>query len=271
MLIMKKIVGVKFDNVKQIFCYDPNGLRVYKNSHVIARRDGNLDFGIVVNIREYEKNIELPKLIRFASFSDRKKNEANKKFELEALKICKDLIKKYAINMKLISTKVTFDAAKIIFYFVADKRIDFRLLVKELSKIFKAKIEMKQLGVRDEARYICSMGICGRSLCCNRFVKEFDTVSIKMAKDQGVSLSPMKISGSCGRLLCCLKYEQDVYEDLNKNIPQVNSMVKTPDGIGKVLITNVLLQTVKVVFIGENPADTVIKIYPLEQVESLPN
>lgn len=268
---MRKVIGVRFDNTKQIYCYDPNGLRINKNSCVIARHEGNLDYGVVVNIREYEKNIELPKIIRFASYSDKKKYESNKRFELHAIKTCKNIIKKHSLKMKLVNAKVTFDTSKIIFYFVSEKRVDFRSLVKELAKLFKMKIEMKQLGVRDEAKNICSMGICGRPLCCNKFLKEFDTVSIKMAKDQGISLNPMKISGNCGRLLCCLKYEEDVYENLNKNVPPVNSIVNTPDGKGKVLITNVLLQTVKVIFIGENPADTVIKVYPLDKITFLNN
>lgn len=266
---MRKIISVRFDNLRQVYCYDSNGLRIYKNNCVIARHEGNLDYGIVVNVMESKKSIDLPKIIRLASYSDKKKYEANKRFESYAIKVCKNTIRKYALKMKLINAKLNFDGTKIVFYFVSEKRVDFRELVRDLARLFKIKIEMKQLGVRDEAKNIPSMGICGRPLCCNKFIKQFDTVSIKMAKDQGISLSPMKISGNCGRLLCCLKYEENIYEELNKNIPPVNSIVKTPDGEAKVIITNVLLQSVKVIFIGETPADTMIKVYPLDKVTIL--
>lgn len=266
---MKKIIGIKFDGLKQIYCYDSNGLKISKNQPVIVNHEGNLNYGTVVNITQYQKKIALPKIIRIANVSDKKKYTANKNFETYALKLCREKIKKYNLKMKLINARLTFDSSKIIFYFVSEKRIDFRQLLKDLARAFKIKIELRHIGVRDETKNIPSIGICGRPLCCNKFLRQFDTVSIKMAKDQGLSLNPMKVSGNCGRLLCCLKYEQDVYDELNKNAPQINSIVKTPDGEGKVMLVNILAQTVKVIFVSENSSDIDIKIYPLEKIQLL--
>jgi len=265
---MKKIAGIKFENSKIIY-YEVGFLKVIKNNYVIARYNGCLDFGKIMSLFETNKNVKLPRIVRVASSYDKKKYLENKKTEKSVKNICMQKINKYKLKMKLIDAHLTFDKMRIVFYFMAETRIDFRNLVRELSHDLKIKIEMKQIGVRDEARSMPTIGICGRPLCCNKFLKQFKTVSIKMAKDQGLSLSPMKISGNCGRLLCCLSYEQETYDKLNKNIPAVDSIIITPDGKGKVLSVNILTQKIKVIFFGDSPAETITRVYPVSKIKIL--
>lgn len=264
---MKNILVVKFDNTRQPYYYDANNKQISPNDNVIVRHEGYLNYGTVKNIKLCNKNIALPKIIRIANDYDKQKYLDNKKFEKRALDFCRSQIKKYDLKMKLIGAHLTFDKSKIIFSFIAEKRVDFRILLKDLVHEFKIKIELKHVGVRDETKNIPSIGICGRPLCCNKFLTKFDTVSIKMAKNQGLSLNSMKVSGNCGRLLCCLNYEEKTYEELGKNTPSVGSIVKTPDGNGKVIFVNVLMQTVKVAVNNEKSDDLAIKIYPLNEIE----
>ena len=264
---MRKIVGIKFDGENQIFFYDAGTLRIYRNNPVITRYDGYISYGIVSNVIETNDNKKkLPSVVRLASFTDKKKHESNKRFENYVTETFRSTTKKYGLKLKLTNTRVTFDRTKIIFYFFSDKRVDFREFVRELARLFKTRIEMRQMGVRDEARNTPSIGICGRPLCCNKFLREFDNVSTQMAKDQGMSLNSVKISGNCGRLLCCLKYEEDMYLELIKNAPEISSIINTPNGQAKVLAVNILAQTAKVIF-----DDSSVKIYPFNVINAMGN
>ncbi len=247
---MVQIVGIRFKRVGKIYYFDPAGLKITTDMHVVVETARGLEMGqVVIATREIEeKNVVQPlkKVIRIATEEDFKKAEGNKKKEKEAFDICLKKIKEHKLNMKLIEVEYTFDLNKVLFYFTADGRIDFRELVKDLASIFKTRIELRQIGVRDEAKMLGSYGICGRNLCCSQFLGDFAPVSIKMAKEQGLSLNPTKISGTCGRLMCCLKYEQDAYEDLLKVTPNVGAIVKTPSGNGVVESVNLLKCKLKV-------------------------
>ncbi|MCQ1531816.1 PSP1 domain-containing protein [Lutispora saccharofermentans] len=247
---MIKVVGVRFKKAGKIYYFDPDGLDIRKGDNVIVETIRGIEFGnAAVGIREVtEENIVAPlkKVLRVATAEDCVKYEENKSKEGEAFKICLEKIKNHDLGMKLIDVEYTFDNNKIIFYFTADGRVDFRELVKDLAAVFKTRIELRQIGVRDEAKMLSGIGPCGRALCCASFLGEFEPVSIKMAKEQSLSLNPTKISGICGRLMCCLKYEQDVYEEVRKVLPKVGALVETAEGKGEVIESSVLYESVKV-------------------------
>ena len=245
---MNNVVGIKFRKPGKIYFFDSGDLNVEKNQHVIVETSLGEEFGTIVTVPKNIDKITTPlkKIIRIATNEDIKNYEINKSKEPDALKICQEKIKKHNLDMNLIEVEYKFDGSKILFYFTADGRIDFRDLVKDLASIFKTRIELRQIGVRDEIRRIGGNGICGRELCCCSFLGNFDTVSIKMAKEQNIALNPSKISGSCGRLMCCLKYEQDVYEEKLSRLPKVGAIVKTVDGEGTVESLETLKEVVKV-------------------------
>ena len=249
---MRKIVGIRFRTAGKVYYFDPLQFEIKKGDHVIVETARGIEYGTAVgNIRELDEekiNQPLKPVIRIATERDDKQQADNKRKEKEAFQICLEKIKKHNLEMKLIDTEYTFDNNKILFYFTADGRIDFRELVKDLSSVFKTRIELRQIGVRDETKILGGMGICGRALCCHTFLSEFAPVSIKMAKEQNLSLNPTKISGVCGRLMCCLKNEEETYEELNRRLPNVGDYVTTDDGYkGEVHSVNVLRQLVKVV------------------------
>ncbi len=249
---MIKVVGVRFRNVGKIYYFSPKNLHIEADDHVIVETARGVEYGKVVFApREVEddKVVQpLKEVIRIATPKDDEREEQNRKKEKEAYKICLKKIREHGLAMKLIDTEYTFDNNKVLFYFTADGRIDFRQLVKDLASIFKTRIELRQIGVRDETKILGGMGICGRELCCHTYLTEFAPVSIKMAKEQNLSLNQTKISGVCGRLMCCLKNEQETYEELNKKLPSTGDLVTTPDGLqGNVQSVNVLRQLVKVV------------------------
>ena len=261
------MVSVKFDYLKQIFFYDPGNFWVYKNLPVIANKDNNLEYGFVTRLDKINKKNILPRLIRVATPSDTKKYHDNKKFECYAFNLCKHKIKKFGLKMKLIKSHLTFDGRKIIFLFTAEEHINFKLIARELSRIVRTKIEFRYIGVRNEAANISAIGICGRPLCCNKFLSKFSDISISMAKEQGMTLHPAKISGNCGKLLCCLKYEKDMYDKLKSNAPKVGDTVQTIDGIGKVFKINLLTQQIKVSFKEENRNGDLFDIYKICDVK----
>ena len=247
---MVKVAGVRFKNAGKVYYFDPDGLAVGLGEHVIVETARGLEFGTVTmditEIREEEIMQPLKKIVRIADEDDIKRHDENEKKKEKALKQCQEKIEKHGLEMKLIDVEYTFDNNKIIFYFTADGRVDFRELVKDLASVFKMRIELRQIGVRDEAKMLGGIGSCGKSLCCSSWLSDFEPVSIKMAKVQNLSLNPTKISGICGRLMCCLKYENDVYMELRKGLPDNGEKVKTRDGMGKVVETNILESKVKV-------------------------
>lgn len=249
---MRKIIGIRFRTAGKVYYFDPLDFDIKKGDHVIGETARGIEYGTVVgDIKELEEekiNQPLKPVIRIAKERDDRQQADNKIKEKEAFQICLEKIKKHNLEMKLIDTEYTFDNNKILFYFTADGRIDFRELVKDLASVFKTRIELRQIGVRDETKVLGGMGICGRALCCHTFLSEFAPVSIKMAKEQNLSLNPTKISGVCGRLMCCLKNEEETYEDLNRRLPNVGDYVTTDDGYkGEVHSVNVLRQLVKVI------------------------
>lgn len=250
--MMVKVIGVRFRQAGKIYNFDPLDFKIEVGNHVIVETARGIEYGKVVQSVK-EKNEEdvimpLKPVIRVATEEDDKIAKQNKDKEKKAFFICKEKIKKHGLEMKLIDTEYTFDNNKVLFYFTADGRIDFRELVKDLASVFKTRIELRQVGVRDETKMLGGIGICGRPLCCSTYLSEFIPVSIKMAKEQNLSLNPTKISGICGRLMCCLKNEQEAYEYLNSNLPNVGETVKTFDGLkGEVKSVNVLRQKVKIV------------------------
>ena len=249
---MGKVIAVRFRQAGKIYNFDPLDFKIEVGNHVIVETARGIEYGKVVQSVK-EKNEEdvimpLKPVIRVATDEDDKIAKQNKDKEKKAFFICKEKIKKHGLEMKLIDTEYTFDNNKVLFYFTADGRIDFRELVKDLASVFKTRIELRQVGVRDETKMLGGIGICGRPLCCSTYLSEFIPVSIKMAKEQNLSLNPTKISGICGRLMCCLKNEQEAYEYLNSNLPNVGETVKTFDGLkGEVKSVNVLRQKVKIV------------------------
>lgn len=270
---MIKVIGVRFRRAGKIYNFDPVGLDIKKGYHVIVETARGIEYGFVVDdIREEkEENVVLPlkPVIRIATPEDDKKAEENRKKEEKAFKICKEKIMKHGLEMKLIDTEYTFDNNKVLFYFTADGRIDFRDLVKDLASVFRTRIELRQVGVRDETKMLGGIGICGRPLCCNTYLSEFIPVSIKMAKEQNLSLNPTKISGICGRLMCCLKNEQEAYEYLNSNLPSIGDVVKTFDGFkGEVTSVNVLRQKVKIII--EQNDEREIREYSVDELKFKP-
>lgn len=249
---MTKIIGVRFRAAGKIYFFDPKNFDINVGHHVIVETARGIEYGaVVIGPREVEdsKVVQpLKDVIRVATGEDDEVEANNKAKEKEAFKICLEKISKHGLEMKLIDAEYTFDNNKVLFYFTADGRIDFRELVKDLAAVFKTRIELRQIGVRDETKILGGIGICGRPLCCNTHLSEFAPVSIKMAKEQNLSLNPTKISGVCGRLMCCLKNEEETYEELNSRLPNVGDYVTTDDSLkGEVQSVNVLRQLVKVV------------------------
>ncbi|OOM81677.1 hypothetical protein CLPUN_08600 [Clostridium puniceum] len=247
---MIKVIGVRFKKAGKIYYFSPLELNIKKDDYVIVETARGIEFGeCVIGIKQIqEEDIVSPlkNVIRIADEKDINKHKENKEKEKEALDICLQKIEEHKLDMKLIDVEYTFDNHKVIFYFTADGRVDFRELVKDLATIFKTRIELRQIGVRDEAKMIGGLGPCGRPMCCSTFLGDFASVSIKMAKEQNLSLNPTKISGICGRLMCCLNYEQNTYEDIRKRLPKVGSIVKTEVGNGEVVGNSIVKELVKV-------------------------
>lgn len=247
---MANIVGVRFKEVGKVYYFDPMNLDVKKDDCVIVETARGIEMGRVVfgtkSVSEEEIIKPLKSIIRIADEHDMEIKKSNEEKQKEAYNICLEKIKKHGLEMKLVDVEYTFDASKILFYFTADGRIDFRDLVKDLANIFRTRIELRQIGVRDETKALGTYGICGQQVCCSRFLGEFEPVSINMAKKQGLSLNPSKISGSCGRLMCCLKYEQSTYDELLKTSPRQGAVVETEDGVGSVEYVNILTGDMKV-------------------------
>ena len=270
---MKNIVGVRFRKPGKIYFFDPGNLEIEKQNRVVVETTLGQELGeVVISKREFpEENLTtaLKKVIRIATPKDLQHEEENRKKEKEAFNICQEKIKKYKLNMNLTEVEYKFDNSKILFYFTADGRIDFRELVKELASVFKTRIELRQIGVRDEVKRIGGNGVCGRELCCCSFLGNFETVSIKMAKEQNMSLNPSKISGNCGRLMCCLKYEEEVYEEKLNRLPKLGAIVKTEDGEGTVDSIETLKEIVRVKF--KDSEDTFYKKYPVGELKIIKN
>lgn len=270
---MTKIIGVRFRNVGKVYYFSPKDFAICVGDHVIVETARGVEYGNVVlgpKEVEDEKVIQpLREVIRLATPKDDAKEEANRRKEKEAFEICQKKIRAHELEMKLIDAEYTFDNNKVLFYFTADGRIDFRELVKDLAAVFKTRIELRQIGVRDETKILGGMGICGRPLCCHTYLSEFAPVSIKMAKEQNLSLNPTKISGVCGRLMCCLKNEQETYEYLNKKLPNVGDHVTTPEDLkGEVTGVNVLRQMVKVLVDVNDEKE--LREYPVSELKFRP-
>ena len=271
---MVKVIGVRFRNAGKIYYFAPGKYEIKSGQHVIVETARGIEYGyVVMGTREVEdgKVVQpLKSVIRMATKEDETVEEANKKKEKDAFKVCLEKIRKHNLEMKLIDVEYTFDNNKILFYFAADGRIDFRELVKDLAAVFKTRIELRQVGVRDETKIVGGIGICGRPLCCHSYLSEFIPVSIKMAKEQNLSLNPTKISGVCGRLMCCLKNEEETYEYLNSKLPNVGDYVTTDDGLkGEVHSVNVLRQTVKVIVVVDKD-EKEIRDYKVDQLKFKP-
>ncbi|EDS11981.1 PSP1 domain-containing protein [Anaerotruncus colihominis] len=247
---MAEIIGVRFKSVGKVYYFDPGDLMIEKGGHVIVETARGVECGEVAmgnrTIGDKEVVKPLKKVMRIATPEDMRRVGENAAKEKHAFKVCEEKIARHKLNMKLVDVEFTFDNNKILFYFTADGRVDFRELVKDLASVFRTRIELRQIGVRDEAKMLGGIGICGRPFCCSTFLGEFQPVSIKMAKEQGLSLNPTKISGTCGRLMCCLKYEQAAYEDLLRTTPRVGSVVRTKEGRGTVIEVNLLTGMLKV-------------------------
>ena len=255
-LDLKNIVGIRFKKLGKIYFFNPKGIKVQKGDKVIVETSQGEEYAEVLIPNRYvddEKIVApLKKVLRMATSKDIKRHEECKKIEKEAFKVCEQKIKEHKLNMILTEVECKFDNSKILFYFTADGRVDFRELVRDLAAIYKTRIELRQIGVRDEVKRIGGNGVCGRELCCCTFLSDFEAVSIKMAKEQNISLNPSKISGNCGRLMCCLKYENDVYEDKLKHLPNVGAIVKTEDGVGEVDNIEILREKLRIKFKGED-------------------
>ncbi|MFA9466343.1 MAG: stage 0 sporulation family protein [Velocimicrobium sp.] len=271
---MTKVIGVRFRKAGKVYYFDPAGYEIETGDNVIVETARGIEYGrVVLGMKEVEddKLIQpLKSVIRIATADDDEIEQINKAKEKDAFNICLEKIEKHGLEMKLIDSEYTFDNNKVLFYFTADGRIDFRELVKDLASVFKTRIELRQIGVRDETKIIGGIGICGRPLCCHTHLSEFAPVSIKMAKEQNLSLNPTKISGVCGRLMCCLKNEEEAYELLNSKLPNINDGVTTPDGLkGEVLSVSVLKQVVKVIVTLEND-EKEIHEYKVEELKFKP-
>lgn len=271
---MIKVIGVRFRTAGKVYFFDPAGLEINTGDHVIVETARGIEFGhVVLGSREVDESKvvqPLKSVIRMATAADEETERRNKEKEKEAFGICLEKIKKHNLQMKLIDAEYTFDNNKVLFYFTADGRIDFRELVKDLAAVFKTRIELRQIGARDETKIMGGIGICGRPLCCHTYLSEFIPVSIKMAKEQNLSLNPTKISGVCGRLMCCLKNEEETYEELNSKLPGIGDYVTTDDGLkGEVHSVSVLRQLVKVVVtVGKDEKE--IREYPVKRLKFRP-
>lgn len=247
---MAMIIGVRFKEVGKVYYFDPKDIEFQVGENVIVETARGIECGEIAlanqDMPQEEIVHPLKPVIRKATKEDLKTVERNKEKEINAFNICQDKIEKHKLEMKLVDVEYTFDGGKILFYFTADGRVDFRELVKDLASVFRTRIELRQIGVRDEAKKLGGLGICGREFCCRSYMGDFQPVSIKMAKEQGLSLNPVKISGTCGRLMCCLKYEQEAYEHLLRVTPKVGAIVNTADGKGSVVENNLLTGTLKV-------------------------
>lgn len=270
---MSKVIGVRFKRPGKVYFFDAGNINVKAKDKVIVETAMGQEMGeVVINNKNLTNNkikASLKPIIRVATEKDLKHFTENKEKEKEAFKICEEKIKKHKLGMHLVDTSYTFDNAKLLFYFTADNRIDFRELVKDLASIFKTRIELRQIGVRDQVRRIGGNGVCGRELCCCTFLNNFDTVSIKMAKEQNIALNPAKISGNCGRLMCCLRYEQEAYEEKLKKLPKVGAIVKTEDGEGTVDSIEILKGIVRVKI--KDGEDTFYKKYPASEIKIIKN
>lgn len=273
---MIDVVGVKFRSAGKVYFFDPANTNVSEGDEVIVETARGMEFGIVTmskqSVDEEEIIQPLKAILRKADEKDKRIHEENNKKKEEALNLCREKIEKHGLEMKLIDVEYTFDNNKVIFYFTSDGRVDFRELVKDLASVFRMRIELRQIGVRDEAKMLGGVGNCGRGLCCNEWLSEFQPVSIKMAKLQNLSLNPTKISGICGRLMCCLKYENDVYSELKKGMPEQGERVKIPEGNARIWDTNILEGTVRCRVItgeedGEEKLAPDILTYPKEEVK----
>ncbi len=268
---MTRIIGVRFRNVGKVYYFSPKDFDIYTGDHVIVETARGVEYGtVVLSPRDVEddKVVQpLKDVIRVATPEDDEHEAENRRKEREAYSICLKKIREHELEMKLIDAEYTFDNNKVLFYFTADGRIDFRELVKDLAAVFKTRIELRQIGVRDETKILGGIGICGRPLCCHTYLSEFAPVSIKMAKEQNLSLNPTKISGTCGRLMCCMKNEQETYEYLNKKLPGIGDTALTPEGLkGEVQSVNVLRQTVKVL-VQEDDDELELKDYKVEELK----
>lgn len=257
---MAEVIEVKFKDNGKAYYFDPKGEQYKSGDLVVVDTARGIELGEVANGNHTVKDDDvihpLREVVRRADSADIKRREENKQKEEKAFKICEEKIAAHELDMKLVEVEYSFDGTKILFYFTADGRVDFRELVKDLASVFHTRIELRQIGVRDEAKMLGGLGICGRPFCCNRFLNDFLPVSIKMAKEQGLSLNPVKISGTCGRLMCCLNYEQNVYEQLNKTTPKVGAVVSTPEGEGTVISASILEQKVKVRLDAKDTVET---------------
>ncbi len=271
---MKNIIGVRFKKPGKIYFFDPGNLKISTKDFVVVETLQGEEYGevVIANRQMPEDKIVKPlkKVLRVATYKDKKHYEENKKKEKEAFAICEKKIKEHKLEMTLIDVEFKFDNSKVLFYFTADGRIDFRELVKDLASIFRTRIELRQIGVRDEVKRIGGNGVCGRELCCCSFLSNFETVSIKMAKEQNLSLNPSKISGNCGRLMCCLKYEQEVYEEKLKKLPKIGAIVKTPEGEGTVESVETLKEKVRVK-LKDDAGDFYYKKYDAGEVKIIKN
>ena len=271
---MTKVVGVRFRQVGKIYFFAPGKYSVEVGQHVIVETARGVEYGsVVLGEREVEDSDvvqPLKAIIRIATLEDDEREAKNREKEKEAYKICLEKIALHGLDMKLIDVEYTFDSSKVIFYFTSDGRVDFRELVKDLASVFKTRIELRQIGVRDETKILGGIGSCGRPLCCATYMPEFVPVSIKMAKEQNLSLNPSKISGVCGRLMCCLKNEQETYEELNSHLPSVGDYVTTPEKLkGEVSSVNVLRQLVKVIVTLDGD-EKEIREYPVSELRFKP-
>lgn len=271
---MTKVIGVRFRTAGKIYFFSPGKLEIKKGDHVIVETARGVEFGLVVagtrEIEDEKVTQPLKSVIRLAAKEDIRKEEKNREKEKEAFVICLEKIRKHGLEMKLIDAEYTFDNNKVLFYFTADGRIDFRELVKDLAGVFRTRIELRQIGVRDETKIRGGIGICGRPLCCHTYLTEFAPVSIKMAKEQNLSLNPTKISGVCGRLMCCLTNEEETYEELNSRLPSIGDTVTTPEKLrGEVQSVNVLRQLVKVVVALDND-EKEIREYRVQELRFKP-
>lgn len=268
---MVDIIGVRFKPAGKTYYFDPMNFDIKEGDKVIVETSRGIEYGnVVIGKKQVSENSitkPLKAVLRMANDEDNRRNEENRLKEKEAFGICLEKIKEHGLDMKLIEAEYTFDGNKVLFYFTADGRIDFRELVKDLATVFRTRIELRQIGVRDESKTVGSIGACGRSLCCSQFLDEFVPVSIKMAKEQGLSLNPAKISGACGRLMCCLKYEQDMYEELLKETPKQGASVRTPDGDGIVESVSLLKGLIKVKLGDES--ETTLKEFKAEDIKTI--
>ncbi|MBE5839496.1 PSP1 domain-containing protein [Butyrivibrio sp.] len=269
---MTRVIGVRFRTAGKIYFFSPGKYVIKKGDHVIVETARGVEYGTVVGepreVEDDEVVKPLKPVLRTASTKDDEQEKANREKEKEAFRVCLEKIRKHNLDMKLIDAEYTFDNNKILFYFTADGRIDFRELVKDLAAVFKTRIELRQIGVRDETKIIGGYGICGRPLCCHSYLSDFVPVSIKMAKEQSLSLNPTKISGVCGRLMCCLKNEEDVYEELNRKMPGIGDICKAKDGLeGEVSSVNILRQTIKILVDVDDEKE--VHEYKIDDIESI--